>query len=673
MKKFNEYITEEITPQALTDKEFVGVESESVRDNINSLLSGVTTKPVVTPYISLERIRKALAYYHIFIPAHQFMDGNSGNVIFNINQFGQKYGQTNSGEFVTKNDSPYSLYFEYQMNDSGLFDVFAEIVDDDDLEELINDYESESEDAEGDDTVVSADQQNSYLINKEDLKESKKEDDEDENEAPFDAPTKTPSTPYKNKGAKAKQLARAAMRKAKGLNEAKRVVTATKKAEKGTKWKLISRNPDSEGSDMELRQGKRVKMAGGFYRDSQDFGLLPTKKGKMNMKAKSQYFDTPADIMKTVKEDYPGVMRRSNKSLDPDLQKDFKDYKSDQQEKRASNAVKTSWQASPNPTFRTMGTVKPWKTTDSRAKYDATRDKIVDKQNQREIRRDPPITVKEEQQLTEISRKLAKKAEHKAAKKYYDAYDAETDARKKVQKEKTPEARKGAEDAKAVRTKAAKRVMKFQQYADKKKKMDEDYESEPAMLAKKYAAYAKHEKAMSKSNSLAAQLSPLYRNDMAYRSKRSKAISKKYNKKAVTGLDEETKHSYGEHGALVASAINHFGTSDHPAADQSNLHLFNKKYVKSVLKKAQKKVNPEYADKISSLINGLKEENINELSRATAERAYASARDKGHQADRVSSILSHDDNKSLRKQWQKRANKKWAQARKFADYSDKKK
>ena len=183
MKKFKEYVNEEITPRALTDKNFVGVENSSVRDNINSLLSGVTTKSVVTPYVSLERVRKALAYYHIFIPAHQFMEGNSGNVIFNISQFGEKYGQTNTGEFISKNDSPYFLYFEYQMNDLGLFDVFAEIVDDDDLEEILGDYESEMEDEDDDDeddAVVSADQQNNYLLNKDEHEGNLKEERLDE-------------------------------------------------------------------------------------------------------------------------------------------------------------------------------------------------------------------------------------------------------------------------------------------------------------------------------------------------------------------------------------------------------------------------------------------------------------------------------------------------------------
>jgi hypothetical protein len=333
MKKFKEYLSEEVVPQALSDKGFIGIEDESVRDNINSLLNGVTTRPVVTPYISLERVRKVLSYYHIYLPAHQFMQGDCGNKVFNISQFGEKFGMTNDGEVITKSDSPYSLYFEYQMNDSGLYDIYAEVVDDDELEEIMSDFEDELSDDNGeedDSEVVSSDQQNSYLLNKDEHKGN--------------------------------------------VQEAKRVVTATKKAKKGTKWKLIARNPDSEGSNMELRQGKRRKMAGGYYRDTQEFGLLPTKKGKMDMKAKSQYFDMPADIMKTVKEET----------------------------------------------------------------------------------------------INEISRKLAKKAEHKAAKKYYKAYDDETDAREKVQKEKTPEARKGAEDAKVVRLKAKDRVIKFQQYNDKK-------------------------------------------------------------------------------------------------------------------------------------------------------------------------------------------------------------
>lgn len=72
-------------------------------------------------------------------------------------------------------------------------------------------------------------------------------------------------------------------------------------------------------------------------------------------------------------------------------------------------------------------------------------------------------------------------------------------------------------------------------------KVYEDYEKDAADASKKYGAYAKHEKAMSKSNSLAAQLSPTYRKEMDNRSKQSAKLSKKYAKKATTGMSEEVE------------------------------------------------------------------------------------------------------------------------------------
>jgi hypothetical protein len=377
MKKFKEYINEEITPQALTDKNFVGVENSSVRDNINSLLSGVTTKSVVTPYVSLERVRKALAYYHIFLPAHQFMEGNSGNVIFNISQFGEKYGQTNTGEFVSKSDSPYFLYFEYQMNDVGLFDVFAEVVDDDELEELLGDYESEMDDSEEeeddedeDDTVVSADQQNNYLLNKDEHEGNLKE--ERLNELKMDKKTYVSvmkrttgyDSDYSGEG---------------GRVDTDKLIARAKKY-KGEKF-----GGELAGADQMTSRPHRSEVPGQWGSDQLAWRKLTrkTKDGKAN--------------------------KTDLKSLKGSLTKG--DYR--------------------KPKFK---------------------------------RRDLP----ESEQLNEL-KKVAKRAEDKAAKNYYDAYDVETDARKKAIKTKTPEAKKEAEDAKARRLKAAKLVIKFQKYNDKKK------------------------------------------------------------------------------------------------------------------------------------------------------------------------------------------------------------
>jgi hypothetical protein len=378
MKRFTEYLNEDFDPAIYNSDGGISIEDPTVVDAINSNLEVATACACRTPYNSLEEIRKVLAYYKIFLPKSIFLDQTDGNDVFEISQFGEKTGMNNQGEVVTASESSLFVYFEWSVNERGMYDTFACVCNQEELDDILADFDSET----GDDIneQVMPDLKKKMGAKKVTLPNMMRKE---ENETPpwrekgqeAEGESKTPAGESARRRKKiTKKLAKKAT-PSKKIEEAKRVVTATKKAEKGTKFKLISRRPDSEGSDMELRQGKRVKMLGGFYRDSQDFGMLPTKKGKMNMKAKSQYFDSPADIMKTVKEE----------------------------------------------------------------------------------------------QLDEISRELAKKAENKAAKKYYDAYDDETKAREELQKKKTPEARKGAEGAKAKRTKAAKRVMKFQQYADKKK------------------------------------------------------------------------------------------------------------------------------------------------------------------------------------------------------------
>jgi hypothetical protein len=77
---------------------------------------------------------------------------------------------------------------------------------------------------------------------------------------------------------------------------------ASKKAEKGTKWKVKSRNWDRDGSEVEVRQGKRVKMKGTYDRNASMFTVSKTKKGKFDPKSKAKDYDDAKDILKTVKE-----------------------------------------------------------------------------------------------------------------------------------------------------------------------------------------------------------------------------------------------------------------------------------------------------------------------------------------------------------------------------------
>jgi len=137
---------EEVNPTQYVDRGIMNVDDAAVRDNINTLLTGSLMACTLTPYIALEKVRKVLSYFHIHLPAVPFMEGDRGVHVFDVHQFGNLAGMRNDGEVVTKVSQPYSIYFEYQQNDKGMFDVFCEIVTQDELEDLLDDAEEDIND-----------------------------------------------------------------------------------------------------------------------------------------------------------------------------------------------------------------------------------------------------------------------------------------------------------------------------------------------------------------------------------------------------------------------------------------------------------------------------------------------------------------------------------------------
>ena len=143
-------MSEEVSPFALTGKGIIDIQDEDVRDNINALLNGVTMKNSATPYTALEHVKKVLANFHIFLPRTKFLEGDSGYDVWNISQFGDKVGMDNDGQFKSSTQSPYFMFFEWQMCDNGTFKVFAEIVNQEELDELMSDVEGEFEESDDD-------------------------------------------------------------------------------------------------------------------------------------------------------------------------------------------------------------------------------------------------------------------------------------------------------------------------------------------------------------------------------------------------------------------------------------------------------------------------------------------------------------------------------------------
>lgn len=150
MKRFNEYLAEDFDPAIHNHDGGISIDDPTVVDAINSNLEVTTANVFRTPYNALEDVRKVLEYYKIFLPKAIFLDQNHGNDVFEISQFGEKMGMNDQGEVVTASDSPLFVYFEWSLNDEGMFDVFASVVNEDELNEIMADFDAEVEDDETD-------------------------------------------------------------------------------------------------------------------------------------------------------------------------------------------------------------------------------------------------------------------------------------------------------------------------------------------------------------------------------------------------------------------------------------------------------------------------------------------------------------------------------------------
>jgi hypothetical protein len=137
---------EETMPYANIKSGVMDITDAAVRDQINQLLAGVTAMKFVTPYIALERVAKTLANFHIYLPNQGFLEGDSGAASWPIHQYGAKIGQNNDGEVVTTPAAQFSVFFEYRMSDCGMYMVFCELVDQDELDEIMSDLEAELND-----------------------------------------------------------------------------------------------------------------------------------------------------------------------------------------------------------------------------------------------------------------------------------------------------------------------------------------------------------------------------------------------------------------------------------------------------------------------------------------------------------------------------------------------
>ena len=149
-------------------KSLLSLGDDDAIGGLNALIARATKSSCTTPYVALERIQKILAQHFIFLPKHALNDGDQGNLIFHLDQFGSKLGQTDDGEINLTPESGMYFYFEYSLNENGYYEVFSEIVDEEDLEEILQDYDGDDAEEDLEEVPTStSDLEYSYNTNQE--------------------------------------------------------------------------------------------------------------------------------------------------------------------------------------------------------------------------------------------------------------------------------------------------------------------------------------------------------------------------------------------------------------------------------------------------------------------------------------------------------------------------
>jgi hypothetical protein len=95
-------------------------------EDINDELFETLEDPVLTPQTGLQRVANILNHYGIEIP-----------VVFEMDSEGDEY--------IFRLENNY-LYFIFSPNESGFYEVFAQVVDEDELHEILSDDGEDNED-----------------------------------------------------------------------------------------------------------------------------------------------------------------------------------------------------------------------------------------------------------------------------------------------------------------------------------------------------------------------------------------------------------------------------------------------------------------------------------------------------------------------------------------------
>ena len=130
---FKQYLAELNTEmsQVIKSDDSVSITDPQVRDTINQRLNHDLTDLIFAPESGIQKIRKVLMSFGLDMPALYDAEPEGDELILDI-------------ESMSGNEQFY-LYLIYYLADDGRYDFYAELTDDEGLNELMSDEEEDEE------------------------------------------------------------------------------------------------------------------------------------------------------------------------------------------------------------------------------------------------------------------------------------------------------------------------------------------------------------------------------------------------------------------------------------------------------------------------------------------------------------------------------------------------
>ena len=121
----------------------ISISNPRVRAEINYRLDGELDDIFLSPESGIQRVRKVLHRFSLDMPALYDADAEGDEIVIRLDQFGHVIDFTHL--ISNKVEEIFYLYLIYYLTDDGRYDFYAELTDDEGLNEIMSDEEEDEE------------------------------------------------------------------------------------------------------------------------------------------------------------------------------------------------------------------------------------------------------------------------------------------------------------------------------------------------------------------------------------------------------------------------------------------------------------------------------------------------------------------------------------------------